>query len=512
MDNKENRKFYWEVKDFIQDSNKVQPKSVNKSSVLNSVKNIIEQNKPYTQNTFNSKINSNNNISQALSYGEKAANAGDPKCQGYSKNLFKNPFGVIKEGIFDDINKNIASYAQTSGMNPDATPEEIAYQISQQNIQPGVPLTPQQKALRDMEASVLVRQQQQASEKEAARSMTGLPQTRFTAAGREYSPKPSWAPQTPTQTQTPATPATAGVDVEGPPVPTAEEERAAATAAQQAKDTETATKTAEPAKDDELEKRVAGRMRTRDRNLAQQKQEASVQLAALQARGPMNNTPAARAMHAKALARLELRSKGEDLSVNRGLSDEQIRGQETRELERKRRGTQVQGTQPQATQAQGALPGKDITAQSPEQIAAANAPAKGGQSGIFGGKPSTASSTVPAPGTALAAASMPNRGIGRPGQTTTPAPQRTTPVASTATTPTATSPTTQTGGTSSLSTGAAVNITARETLGLGRAPATPAQTTAGVNAARETLGLGKPETPAPEESEAKKKARQTLMQ
>ena len=98
----------------------------------------------------------------------------------------------------------------------------------------------------------------------------------------------------------------------------------------------TAPPTPTLAKDDELERRVAGRVKARERAAARDRQEAKVQQARFAARDTSKMSPAARERHAEAMARLELRASGEDVT-RQGLSDEDIRGQEQRALARERR-------------------------------------------------------------------------------------------------------------------------------------------------------------------------------
>jgi hypothetical protein len=91
--------------------------------------------------------------------------------------------------------------------------------------------------------------------------------------------------------------------------------------------------TTTPATDDELEKRVKARIAGRDRNKQLAMQQGEENVAFLQAKGAPND-PVGRGRHAVALLRAQRRAKGGDGS---GLSDEQIRGQEERQLARERR-------------------------------------------------------------------------------------------------------------------------------------------------------------------------------
>jgi hypothetical protein len=213
MDNKKDRQFYWEVKDFMGRSNVPATPAPQKPSVMSSVKNILEQNKLYKQSSFSPNINSANTIRQAISAMETIRANGTPSTKAFTKNIASNPFKVIKEGIFDDVNAEIENYAKQSGMSPSATPDELESQISQQQVKPGVPLTAQQKATRDLQGALVRKQAVQQQMEKEARVQSG--QTKIDPrTGNEFSPKPQFqkdreqqAAQTP-KTSAPATPAT----------------------------------------------------------------------------------------------------------------------------------------------------------------------------------------------------------------------------------------------------------------------------------------------------------------
>ena len=58
MDNKQDRQFYWEVKNFMSKNNVPAAPKPQKPDVMSSVKNVLEQNNIYKQSSFNSNINS----------------------------------------------------------------------------------------------------------------------------------------------------------------------------------------------------------------------------------------------------------------------------------------------------------------------------------------------------------------------------------------------------------------------------------------------------------------------
>jgi response regulator of citrate/malate metabolism len=89
MDKKQDRQFYWEVKDFMSSKKKIN-ENVNKPSrVVDSVKTILEQNKPYKQATNGSNSNTVNSIRQAL---DQIQNNEKTEFQDGVGNLYYGPF------------------------------------------------------------------------------------------------------------------------------------------------------------------------------------------------------------------------------------------------------------------------------------------------------------------------------------------------------------------------------------------------------------------------------------
>jgi hypothetical protein len=118
MDNKQDRQFYWEVKDFLQQKPQTHTPKIKQPDVVSIVKNVLEQNKVYKQSSFNPNINSVNTIRQAIGAMESAKMKGTPDCVAFTKNIPQNPFGVIKEGIFDILaaDKKEDNYFAGKGM------------------------------------------------------------------------------------------------------------------------------------------------------------------------------------------------------------------------------------------------------------------------------------------------------------------------------------------------------------------------------------------------------------
>jgi hypothetical protein len=142
MDNKQNRQFYWEVKDFMNKNPNTEAPIAKKPSVVNSVKSILEQNNVYKQNSFNAKSNTVNTVSQVIKTVSSAEKGYDPSCVAYTKNQDVNGFKLIKEGIFDDIYSSVSSFF---GGSNNKTPEQLSRQRARQNrIQGAAKLTPDQ--------------------------------------------------------------------------------------------------------------------------------------------------------------------------------------------------------------------------------------------------------------------------------------------------------------------------------------------------------------------------------
>ena len=110
MDNKQDRNFYWNIKDFMsKPHNPVSPQT-NTNSIKESINGVLNQNAAYKTTNFQSNITSARHISQAISAVERNNQKGTPDNIGNTKNITSNPFGVVNEGIFDDIVGGFKSY------------------------------------------------------------------------------------------------------------------------------------------------------------------------------------------------------------------------------------------------------------------------------------------------------------------------------------------------------------------------------------------------------------------
>lgn len=517
MDNKKDRQFYWEVKDFMSKSNVPAAPKAQKPDVMSSVKNVLEQNNIYRQSSFNANINSANTIRQAISSMESIKANGTPNCKAFTKNIASNPFKVIKEGIFDEVNADIEKYSRISGMSPNATNDELEYQISQQDVQPGVPLTPEQQATRDLQGAFQRKQAVQQQMEKEARVQSG--QTKINPANNaEFSPMPQGAKNTqqapaPAPAQAPEAPDTQPDDTTDQDEPTREDIQDQKP--QTAVDRERTTP-APKAVDDELEARVKARIEKRERDRRSEQQSGEENLAYLRSKGADADP--------RGLVRAERRARGE--GTNR-LSDEQIRGQEERELARRRRTPEEKAAQVQKD--------KDAVAKlnaAADAVRAREAQQKGGKAPMpyserAGATPEERNANAPkgpmpysergdgAPAGQGTGKSVSPGAVRQPSSTPAPAtPGKTTPPGK---------PPVPAGQESSLSlkisdgtpstpaqTGSQVNDKVRQTLGLGASSAPEQASSPGVQGARATLGMGSGSAPAQTTTPGVQGARATL--
>jgi hypothetical protein len=95
MDNNKDRKFYWEVKDFM--TKKHEPKtSTPSSSLKDSIKNVLEQNNSYVQKTFDKASEAVNIGSNFIAKNVDAQKGYNTNCAAYTKNKNVNDFSVGK--------------------------------------------------------------------------------------------------------------------------------------------------------------------------------------------------------------------------------------------------------------------------------------------------------------------------------------------------------------------------------------------------------------------------------
>ena len=373
MDNKQNRQFYWEVKNLMSKGFEKEPKNVssNKSSLVDSVKNILEQKEPFKQKPIGTDINTIKGVGQVISSIQNKEKGYNTQCAAFTKNVDSNPFRQINEGWWDNLvagikevgslGSNVFGLNQPTEVSKEqsqqkarenrmrsatqrtmgqfdlereagsAMPsdEELQKEISGQKTTLGTPLTPDQMRVREI-AGKLKRERglEAAAADDVEAEEVGSSIVR--GSGKEYGLKPDFVKER----------EAAATEEMGPPKSLAEPEEMGPPSSLATPPTPTGPSTASPtptpAKDDELERRVAARIKARERTAARDRQEAKIQQARFAARDTSTMSPAARERQAEAMARLELRASGEDVT-RQGLSDEDIRGQEQRALARERR-------------------------------------------------------------------------------------------------------------------------------------------------------------------------------
>jgi hypothetical protein len=91
MDNKQDRKFYWSVKDFVKNPTIQQPKQKT-PKITDAVKTVLEQNKPFTQSNFVPNSNTIDMTSQAISSIEGNKFIKSNNSAAHSANNTANPF------------------------------------------------------------------------------------------------------------------------------------------------------------------------------------------------------------------------------------------------------------------------------------------------------------------------------------------------------------------------------------------------------------------------------------
>ena len=111
MDNNKDRKFYWEVKDFM--TKKHEPKvSTPSSSLKDSIKTVLEQNNSYVQKTFDKASEAVNIGSNFIAKNVDAQKGYNTNCAAYTKNKNVNDFSVGKM----ITEQQATSFGQPSGV------------------------------------------------------------------------------------------------------------------------------------------------------------------------------------------------------------------------------------------------------------------------------------------------------------------------------------------------------------------------------------------------------------
>lgn len=248
MDNKNDRKFYWEVKDFMTSRNTHNPIPIYtpKPSIADQAKIILEK----KQNLPSKPLEVNNTIMnaacQVIGRHQKQESGYDPKSRAFSKNSDVNSFRGMNEGYWEDFKSGLDALftnkktyeptpiltQQQASMNAllnkaasenkltadqlslerltsgkPLTSSELLQRIAAQNVKPGVPLTPEQRRERDL-AGELKREEglEQMAQDDVEAEEAGSKIVR-TSDGREYGLKPSTLPTSTSPTSTSPAPA-----------------------------------------------------------------------------------------------------------------------------------------------------------------------------------------------------------------------------------------------------------------------------------------------------------------
>jgi hypothetical protein len=103
MDNKQDRKIYNDIKNFIGQKHSIDPLKSKNAELHKTINSILESSQPRTKQPSAIESTTANRISQAISASQYANNKGTPQSKAFTKNIDRNLFGMIKEGIFDDV-------------------------------------------------------------------------------------------------------------------------------------------------------------------------------------------------------------------------------------------------------------------------------------------------------------------------------------------------------------------------------------------------------------------------
>jgi hypothetical protein len=325
MDNKQNRQFYWEVKDFMNKKNTPpagynQPK---KNGVVDSVKTILEHNKPFRQKPTATNSNTINTISQVISGIQNEESRFKPECKAFTKNMDTNPFRSLRENFsLQDLANafNTKKMSETNSVE-DLDMENVTAELEALgDVNTASPETRKRYvALRNREAALKSAAESEQMESDEAEALSVGSRLTTTSTGAIVGEKPDFVKQRES---------IAAAEEMGPPKSLAGAEEMGPPSS-----LATSTTPSMPVSDNQLDQRVKARIAARDRSRQREMQQGEENLAYLKGKGAPQ-TAEGRGRYAQALLRAERRAKGGQGS---GLSDEQIRGQEERALARERR-------------------------------------------------------------------------------------------------------------------------------------------------------------------------------
>jgi|688.fasta_scaffold284139_1 hypothetical protein len=120
MDNKQDRQFYWEVKNFLNKNSEPMAPKPSQGNLNSAAKTIMEQNNQYKQSTFKPNIDNDTSINNLVNYIAATHKKAEPSSIAHQKTAHINPFGMISESIFGQAAsaaKKLSSAAMASA-NP----------------------------------------------------------------------------------------------------------------------------------------------------------------------------------------------------------------------------------------------------------------------------------------------------------------------------------------------------------------------------------------------------------
>jgi hypothetical protein len=103
MDNKQDRQFYWEVKQFMgKTPNVASQENQNSPSLVENIKNVLNKNELYRPSSFNPSISFPNTINQAIGAMEQSKKLGASNSAEHSNNIYGNAFANPPKNLNED--------------------------------------------------------------------------------------------------------------------------------------------------------------------------------------------------------------------------------------------------------------------------------------------------------------------------------------------------------------------------------------------------------------------------
>jgi hypothetical protein len=107
MDNKQDRQFYWEVKQFMgKTPNLASQENQNSPSLVENIRNVLNKNELYRPSSFNPSISSPNTINQAIGAMEQSKKLGASNSAEHSNNIYGNAFANPPKNLNEEDDWN----------------------------------------------------------------------------------------------------------------------------------------------------------------------------------------------------------------------------------------------------------------------------------------------------------------------------------------------------------------------------------------------------------------------